>query len=277
MLQPVSPVVTGYWKRRRSIKGAFWDMDFLLFDVILSGQQKAGLVGDILEIGALYGKSAIVLGLHARETEVVIVCDVFDDSGVDSANIIENALSYPELKRGAFEANYRRWVRREPRIVQELSASIRSHVADGTIRFAHIDGGHHFNVVREDLFNTRPLMAPGGVVALDDFRALHTPGVAAAAWSAVVNEGLIPVCASEQKLYATWDKAAADEVSCSLQRWSREHPELRVGIQEVAGHKMLVVANPIGMSLHSRIGRWIPPAVRDLLRPSAQVYLGRPL
>lgn len=277
MLEFVSLVTAGYWRSRRNIEGAFWDVDFLLFDVILSGQQQAGVRGDLLEIGALYGKSAIVLGLHAHEGETVVVCDIFGPGGIDSANVVENELSYPDLSRRAFEVNYRRWVPRGPLIVQELSDSIRTHVADTTLRFAHIDGGHHFNVVQADLVNTRPLMAPGGVVVLDDFRALHTPGVAAAAWTAVVNDGLIPVCASEQKLYATWDAAATEGLSELLQNWAREHPEVNAGIQEVAGHNLLVVANPHGTSLRSRVGRWVPPALRELRRPSASVYLGRPL
>ena len=65
----VSPAVQEYWRERHSVIGAFWDIDFLLFDRILQTQQRSGVTGDLLEIGALYGKSAIVLGRHAGPGE----------------------------------------------------------------------------------------------------------------------------------------------------------------------------------------------------------------
>jgi hypothetical protein len=277
---PLSPSSSAqsYWQARRDVGGAFWDIDFLVFDVILSEQERLRLAGDLLEIGAAYGKSAIVLGLHARPSEEAIVCDIFEDAGVNDANILENRLSYPGLSRSAFEANYVRWVERPPRIVQALSSGIHSHVKTGSLRFAHLDGGHHYDVVSDDLSNVGELLIDGGVLVLDDFRALHTPGVAAAVWAAVANDGLIPFCATEQKLYATWSATTANYMAELLVDWVKRQGEaLNAGIQDVAGHELLIIGNPEGTSMRNRIGRMIPPAVRTALHGRTKRYLGRPL
>lgn len=267
-----------YWQARRHVGGAFWDIDFLVFDQILSGQQGSGITGDLLEIGAAYGKSAIVLGLHAAPCEETIICDIFDNAGVNDANTLENKLSYPALSRDAFEANYLRWVQRPPRIVQEFSSGICSHVKTNSLRFAHLDGGHHYDVVSDDLGNASRLLVEAGVLVLDDFRALHTPGVAAAAWKAVANEGLIPFCSTEQKLYATWSAATADRMAELLVNWARGHgAKLNAATQIVVGHELLIIENPEGTSLRNRVGRMIPPAVRTGLRGRPKRYLGQPL
>lgn len=38
----------------------------------------------------------------------------------------------------------------------------------------------------------------------DDFRSEHTPGVAAAAWQAVLSEGFHPLVISPMEMYGTW-------------------------------------------------------------------------
>jgi hypothetical protein len=272
-----SSITKGYWHARQSVLGAFWDIDFLLFDRILSEQESSGVTANLLEIGALYGKSAIVLGLHARPGEETFVCDIFGEAGANDANTLENDISYPDLSRGAFEANYLRWVGRPARIVQELSGTIRSHVKDGSLRFAHIDGGHHYDVVAEDLSNAKQLLA-GGVLALDDFRAIHTPGIAAATWEAVANDGLIPFCATEQKLYASWSASTADGMARRLADWVKQQGEtMNAGIQNVAGHELVLIQNPDGASARDRVRRMTPPAVRTALRGRVKPHLGRPL
>ena len=121
----VSECVQKYWRQRNSIVGAFWDIDFLLFDCILRMQSECGVHGDLLEIGALYGKSAIVLGCHAGAEEKVIVCDIFNDVEGDDENVSENSQSYNGLNRQKFEENYSRWVDRPPVVIAELLTTCR--------------------------------------------------------------------------------------------------------------------------------------------------------
>ncbi len=241
----VSPCLQNYWRERHAVVGAFWDIDFLLFDCILSQQRNEGVRGDLLEIGAFYGKSAIVLGCHAASDEKVIVCDIFDDTLEDSDNLEENLQSYSGLNRDQFEQNYRRWVNRPPVIIAELSERVVDRVEPRSLRFAHIDGSHLYSVVHMDIANTRGLLNDSGVVVMDDFRALHTPGVAAAVWEAVANKGLIPICVSEQKFYGAWNPQIAQATRETVRRWAASQGEaINYGMQEVAGSSILIIQNP---------------------------------
>ncbi len=264
----VSPSASAYWRSRAEVEGAFWDIDFRLFDEVLTAQKSLGVSGDLLEIGALYGKSTILLGLHAAAGEVVQVCDVFEQETGDSANNAENESSYPGLARDKFEANYRRFVDTDPRVIQELSTSIARHVEPGTLRFAHVDGGHLFETVVDDLRNVKPLLAEGGIIVIDDFRALHTPGVAAAAWAEVVDGGLVPFALSEQKMYASW--GPTDAYARHLDAWLQRSPDVEnFGYQDVKGHTVLIMENPQRpTTVRGRIGRWVPPALMPLLLPN---------
>ena len=80
-----------------------------------------------------------------------------------------------------------------------------NHVAPGSCRFIHVDASHMYVHVHEDALNARLLLAPGGVVAFDDYRAEHTPGVSAAVWQAVLEDGLVPFVLTPHKLYGVYD------------------------------------------------------------------------
>jgi hypothetical protein len=67
----------------------------------------------------------------------------------------------------------------------------------------HLDGSHAYADVSRDLDLALELLAPGGVVCIDDYRTAHTPGVALATWEAVSEAALRPVCLTDSKLYAT--------------------------------------------------------------------------
>lgn len=265
-----------YWRARNSIVGAFWDMDFLLFDRILATQHENDVRGDLLEIGALYGKSSIVLGCHARSHEEVIVCDIFNDAEGDKENVAENSQSYSGLNRKKFEDNYLRWVNRPPVVIAELSEHIVDKIEPRSLRFAHIDGSHLYNVVRMDIANTLDLMNHGGVVVMDDFRALHTPGVAAAVWEAVATKGLIPICLSEQKFYGSWDAETARATSNVLTNYvASQGDAVNYGMQEIAGVGVLIIENPTPWEFKRRV-QCVVPSMLVAIRggASAHPYLG---
>lgn len=243
--QAVSKRVQAYWRKRRSVPGAFWDIDFLIFDRILQMQDAQCIRGDLLEIGALFGKSAIVLGQHAKPQEKVIVCDIFEDAEGDAENVEENIQSYTGLNRAKFEENYSKWVDQLPVVIADLSTNIVNKVESQSLRFAHIDGSHLFEVVRMDIANTRTLLNENGIVVMDDFRALHTPGVAAAVWDAVSNQGLTPICITEQKFYGSWNPRIALDIQDNLTRWiASQQDALNYGIQDIAGMSTLIIQNP---------------------------------
>lgn len=268
----VSPLLRPYWQSRRSIGGAFTDIDFILFDKILN-LQAGQAPGDLLEIGVLRGRSAVVVGLHAGSDEF-IACDVFEESGVDEANTRENKISYGNLTRLSFESNYKRFVSTSPRIIQGLSSVLPEHVTPGSLRFAHIDGGHLYEVVRDDLINVERLLSDDGVVVLDDFRAVHTPGVAASVWAAVANTGLVPFCLSESKFYGSWNAELAASHLAEMSEWIGGYPEVNAGTQRIADHEVLIIGSPQISSPRRRIKSLMPPVLAEAVRPTKPPYLG---
>ncbi|MFC8103364.1 class I SAM-dependent methyltransferase [Streptomyces sp. NPDC057363] len=219
------------------VPGWFWPLDQVLFSWFLERQEQRGARGDLLELGAYLGKSAILLGHHLREGETLTVCDLFGTEPPDAANRAEAAQSYSSLTRQAFEQNYLSFHDTLPTIIQAPSSAITDEVAPGTCRFAHIDASHLYEHVEGDIGAARDLLLPDGIVVLDDFRSEHTPGVAVAAWEAVLNRGLRPVCLSSQKLYATWGdpEPVREELLAAL----RERDDCSVTVEQAAGHRLV--------------------------------------
>ncbi|GAA3990235.1 class I SAM-dependent methyltransferase [Streptomyces marokkonensis] len=219
------------------VPGWFWPLDQVLFSWFLERQEQQEARGDLLELGAYLGKSAILLGHHLRDGETFTVCDLFGAEPPDAANRAEAAKSYSSLTRQAFEQNYLSFHDALPTIIQAPSSAVTDEVAPGTCRFAHIDASHLYEHVQGDIGAARDLLLPDGIVVLDDFRSEHTPGVAVATWEAVLNRGLRPVCLSSQKLYATWGdpEPVQEELLAALS----ERDDCSVTVEQAAGHRLV--------------------------------------
>lgn len=188
------------------VPGWFAPIDQAAFAWTLQYQNRAEPPGDLLELGAFKGKSAILIGQHRKPGEQFTVCDLFDDIVTsDAAHETEKRFFRGQsLTRAAFESNYQAFLPELPAIVQAPTGTICDHVADGSCRFVHIDASHVYDNVREDTASARRLLQPGGVVVFDDYRKPQTLGTAAAVWEAVLNDGLKPIVATDFKLYGTW-------------------------------------------------------------------------
>jgi SAM-dependent methyltransferase len=227
-----------------------------MFRALLEASSEMG--GDLAELGVLLGRSAALVGSYLQEGETFTVLDLFESPADEAANARENRESYPGLERSLFEANYLNLHGELPVVVQGLSKTITDHVPIGTHRFLHVDASHLYEHVTEDIVNARRLLKPDGIIALDDFRAEHTPGVAAAAWQAVVTSGLRPFAVSPSKMYATWGDgerwrsaleawANASPFACETQRVNGQ-PLLRVGGPETRPHWLKSYIPPIAWS-----------------------------
>jgi SAM-dependent methyltransferase len=237
------PTVTSY----RDIRGWFSRTDHRLFRGLLAAQSSSP-AGDLVEIGAFLGKSAVVIGEYLRPEERFVVIDLFGDlsllgdSPEDDANRAENSKSYPRLTRDAFEANYLALHDRLPVVVQAPSDRIMEHVEPGTVRFVHVDASHLYEPVAEDCRSVKKMLRPGGVAAFDDWRNAKCPGVAAAIWESVVTDGLVPVAVSHNKLYAVHE--GADEVLATLRELTAAEPDWwLVAEHSVTGHQVLGIDN----------------------------------
>ena len=231
----------------RDIRGWFSRTDARLFKGILESQRDAA-PGDLVEIGAFMGKSAVVIGHHLRRGERFVVIDLFGDmsllgqSSEDDANRAENKSSYPRLTRERFEANYLSIHDELPVVVQAPSDRIMEHVAPGSVRFVHVDASHLYAPVAEDCRSVKKMLRAGGVVAFDDWRNMKCPGVAAAIWESVATDGLIPVAVSPNKLYAVHD--GADDVVAALRSITDADPDWwLVTEHQIMGHAVLGVDN----------------------------------
>ncbi|WP_435771560.1 class I SAM-dependent methyltransferase [Nocardioides sp. SYSU DS0651] len=189
------------------VKGWFLPADQRLFTHFLTSTVVPA--GDLVEIGAYLGKSAILMGRHLRDGERFTVCDLFGDDAEDPDNRRENRRSYRSLTRDRFEANYLAFHPELPEVVQAPSSTILDHVPAGTARFVHVDGSHLYEHVAGDVRSARVMAVPGAVIAFDDYRSPHTPGTALAVWEAVLEQGMEVIALTPRKLYATFGDATA--------------------------------------------------------------------
>jgi hypothetical protein len=259
----MSANVRRYWSEYRRVPGWFDPADFLLFDWFLADQTARGVVGDLLEIGAFLGRSAVVLGLHAGADETVDVCDLFEAGAGGESRGSYAGTAYRGLSRVAFEENYRRHAHRLPRVHQRPSAELGDVLTPG-YRFIHLDGSHVYEYVRADVTTAVALLRPDGVVAVDDYRNEHFPGVAAAVWAEVASGGLIPVCVTSAKLYASTADPAP--LQARMRAWLQRHTVLAAQPQQMFDGEVLCVSTRRPTSGHDVLRELMPPAARRVLR-----------
>ncbi len=243
------------------IPGWFYRVDRHVFEHLLGWQNVTAQHGDLAEMGTFVGKTAILIGFFLKDGETLSVCDLFGEPTADEENQTEVHTFYRQnpgekvtsdlmrktydRMRETFEQNYLSLHRELPRIIQGPTSQIREHVAPKSCRFIHIDASHIYRNVRDDVAAARDLLLDDGLVALDDFRKEVTPGVAAAAWEAIASNGLRPVCITNNKLYGTWGDP--EPAQRALLEWAGARPGYLTLVQEVLGHRLVIVADKDAM------------------------------
>ncbi len=244
------------------VPGWFFDQDQALFSWFLERQNRLAVPGDLLELGAYLGKSAILIGQYRVDDQRLTVCDLFEDSASEQDNDEELRQYRSTLTRLAFERNYLAFHTDLPSIVQGPSSTISSHVAPQSCRFAHVDASHLYEHVEADIRACRALMHTEGVLVCDDFRAPHTPGVAAAVWGAVTSGELHPICLSDSKFYGTWGDPGP--VQNELIAWLETFGPPTFETQKIASSTVV------------RIVAWQPPKVEIRSHAGAAILGGGP-
>ncbi len=231
--------VKEYLVAQDSIQGWFYPEDVLVFQEINAFHGRDSVKGDLLEIGVYHGKSAILMGYFTRDDERLVVCDLFQSPAPIRENQAEKQFWYSELTKTIFETNYLRFHPELPSIVSCPSTKlIQIGRLKRNFRFVHIDGSHLYSIVRQDLHTAKRLLLRKGIVAIDDYRSVHTPGVAAATWQEMTSGGLIPFCLTPQKMYATWDESNVT-IRKYLTNWAKNRGDLIAEIETVYGRKLL--------------------------------------
>ena len=222
------------------VLGWFFPRDQAVVTWLLDRQERLEPPGDLVEMGAYMGKSAIVIGTHLRPGETFTVCDLFGDSlDGDDAVRAEQDWAYNNLTRQAFERNYLAFHESLPTLIQAPTSAILNHVKPNSCRFVHVDASHMYEHVAPDIAAARTLLRTDGVVVCDDFRAEHTPGVAAAVWNAVASGGLRPICVTSSKFSGTWDDPT--EVQDEMITWLRSYEANPCEVQDIMGHRVIRV------------------------------------
>jgi len=227
------------------IPGWFFGQDQALISWFLERQNRLAISGDLLELGAYLGKSAILIGQYRVDDQRLTVCDLFEDAAQDRDNDGEMRQYRSTLTRLAFERNYLAFHAALPTIVQGPTSTISSHVAPQSCRFAHVDASHLYEHVEADIKACRVVMHAEALLVCDDFRAAHTPGVAAAVWGAVTSGELHPICLSDSKFYGTWGDPGP--VQSELIAWLETFGPQSFETQRIAGSTVV------------RIADWRPP------------------
>jgi hypothetical protein len=156
----------------------------------------------------------------------LVVCDLFGAEAETEQNRRAVRI-FANLTREAFEANYLAFHPVLPEIIQGPTSQVPQRVPAHSFRFVHVDACHLYDEVVVDIATSREIAADGAVVAFDDFRAAHTPAVAAAVWGAVTHGDLHPICVTPHKLYGCWSDPAdtlgamADWLTSTGHRFSR--------------------------------------------------------
>jgi hypothetical protein len=183
------------------IRGWFSSHDALVFHWFLTPRNEVSEASGILEIGTFEGKSAAFLSNYLTTGERFLVCDIFSLKS-DELNDLENLKSYPNFGLDNFMNNMDKYARETPEVIVSDSAKLQASELGNNFRFIHLDGSHLFDHISKDLdLAIQMVDSENGVVAIDDFRAAHTPGVSAAIWQQIVKEKLTPVVITGTKMY----------------------------------------------------------------------------
>ena len=150
------------------------------FDLLLA-QERYRVEGGLYEVGIYYGKFfAILVGAGFRTKSPVLGIDTFEY--VRQADFLAGFMARVGpyvLQRSGFLEDV------GASVIQTKStdigaATIRSRLGGGDARFVSVDGSHEFNDVLWDLDVARTLLAPGGIIAVDDYLHPICLGVTAA-------------------------------------------------------------------------------------------------
>jgi SAM-dependent methyltransferase len=237
-----------YTFKMETIPGWFSAVDMELFKQTTLVQRSLGIRGDLLEIGAYYGRSAILLGYLLDAGEKLVICDLFDLPPLSADGQDElSRFTGPQPSQTDFENNYRRFHDVLPTVLCQPSTQLPAPLPAGSqFRFIHIDASHVYAEVKDDIARALELIAPGGIIVFDDFSSGHLPGVAAGVWEAVIAEHVRPICVSPSKMYAVAGRDKDLPIVNALSEAIAGNPAASVERHQVAGHEVLSVDFPLG-------------------------------
>jgi hypothetical protein len=171
-------------------------------------QQSCGVSGHIVEIGVHHGRLFFLLDLMRREGERSYAIDLF---GAQDLNIDRSGGgTSPEAIFRNNVSKYRPGQEGQIEVISCDSLGLTpwglDRRLDGRgVKFFSIDGGHTAMHVLNDMALAEAVLAPGGIIALDDFGSPFWPGVSEGFHRYMLqrNRRLAPILFFENKLFLT--------------------------------------------------------------------------
>ena len=171
---------------KRPRRGPFPLESAFTWSVLLSSQTESNLQGDMLEIGVEFGTSAFLMLESLTGDEHATLIDI---------NTTEEWLTGIE---GTYSDKH------NVQFIEGNSSQMNAGEMPSQCRWIHIDGGHLYDHVTNDLLLTANALAEGGVMVLDDFFEIRWPDVTAAILNFLkVDVRLTPFLLVNRKLYCT--------------------------------------------------------------------------
>ena len=151
-----------------SIEGWFFPLDQLTFFELVSLQNRLNISGDMCEIGVWHGKSLTLLSLLKSEEERLYGFDLFikDHQARTEGNLVRLGSSTNViLKKG---------------LTSDIGADNLDEIIQAPLRFLHVDAGHEYHEVMEQLQLFIPFVSDRAIISMDDYQDREFPGIEAA-------------------------------------------------------------------------------------------------
>lgn len=150
------------------IEGWFFPLDQLVFYELMAVQDNLNIDGDIAEIGVYHGKSLVLLSLLKSAAQRLLGFDLFDEDHqpITEKNLLNFGLDTNVILRKG--------------LTSDISADDLEALMPRALRFLHIDAGHEYHEVLEQLELFSPFVGDQGIIAMDDYQDREFPGIEAA-------------------------------------------------------------------------------------------------
>ena len=155
-------------ENHQQIEGWFFPLDHIIFFELFNLQNQWGVKGDVCEVGVFRGKSLTLLSLLKDKAERLTGFDLFQEDHQNSTEA--NLENYGDSTLVSLIAG----------ATSEIATEQLSALMPAPVRFLHIDAGHEYHEVMEQLELFAPYLADQAFVAMDDYQDREFPGIEAA-------------------------------------------------------------------------------------------------
>ena len=145
-------------------------LSYASMQLLLELQNLHGLSGDLLEIGVFHGHTLGLLASASRQGEIAIGGDIDPVTLKAAAERIRKELCaalpwlfIKEINCSSASLEFRR--------------ALLTNAGNTGVRFAHIDGEHSYELAKRDMELCDEVMAPWGLICVDDVFNLGSPSV----------------------------------------------------------------------------------------------------